>query len=125
MNRLEYIKRLEEFGFPSSEYIILSGGSMLLRGLREETADFDLSVSKALAEKLSLKSCPRDDKGCYVPYDNVQMTDNLDGRDFDIIDGFKCETLESILEFKRRLLRPKDLRDIEVIESVLKKEREQ
>ena len=53
------------------------------------------------------------------------LVDNKTGRIIDIIDGFKCETLESILEFKRRLLRPKDLRDIEVIESVLKKEREQ
>ena len=123
MNKKEYVEKLEEFGFPRSEYMILSGGSMLLRGLREETADFDLCVSKALADKLDLSHCPQDDKGCYVPFSDVEMTDGLEGRSYDIIDGFKCETLGSILAFKRKLLRPKDLRDIEIIEAVMKEQR--
>ena len=36
MNRKELTDKLNEFGFPRSEYMILSGGSLLLRGLREE-----------------------------------------------------------------------------------------
>ena len=119
MNREEYITKLEEFGLPRSEYMILSGGSMLMRGLREQTADFDLSVSKALSEKLDLEHCSRDEKGYFVPFENVQMTDDLDGRAFDIIDGYKCETLESLLAFKRKLNRPKDQKDIEIIERVI------
>jgi len=119
MNRQEFVDRLESFGFPKSEYMILSGGSLLLRGLRESTEDFDLCVSKALAERLDLKRCPQDKSGCYVPFENVQMTANLGSRPFELVDGFQCETLESILAFKRRLLRPKDLRDIAVIEAKL------
>ena len=119
MNRQEFIAKLEEFGFPKSEYMILSGGSLLLRGLREETADFDLCVSKKLAEKLDLEHCPKDDKGYYAPFENVQMTANLGKRPFDIVDGFQCETLESVLALKRRLDRPKDQRDIAVIEAYL------
>ena len=119
MNRQEYLEKLEGFGFPKSEYMILSGGSLLMRGLRRQTADFDLCVTEKLAEKLDLKSCPTDDKGCYVPFEDVQMTSGLEGRVFDIIDGYKCETLESLLQFKRRLMRPKDLPDIKAVEAYL------
>ena len=119
MNRQEFIEKLESFGFPKSEYMILSGGSMLLRGLREQTADFDLCVSKELAAKLDLEHCPKDEKGCYAPFEDVQMTANLGERPFDLVDGFQCETLESVLELKLRLNRPKDQRDIEVIKAYL------
>ncbi len=92
---------------------------MLLRGLRQETADLDLCVSKELAEELDLDHCRMDESGSYTPFECVQMKVNLGKYPFDIIDGYQCETLESILSLKRRLMRPKDLRDIEVIETVL------
>ncbi len=120
MNRQEFIERLESFGFPKSEYMILSGGSLLLRGLREETQDFDLCVSAQLARKLDLEHCRKDEKGYYAPFPDVQMTDNLGSRPYELVDGFQCETLESVLALKRELMRPKDLRDIETIEAYLK-----
>ena len=96
--------------------MIRSGGSLLLRGLREETADFDLCVSKDLADRLHLEQCRQDEYGSYVPFQDVQMTADLDLYSYDVIDGYQCETLESILALKQRLMRPKDLRDIEAIE---------
>lgn len=123
MNRREFIEELEGFGLPRGEYVILSGGSLLLRGLREETEDFDLAVSKSLAERLALSACPKDAGGCYSPFPRVQMTDNMEDRPFDAVDGFLCQTLESVLALKRRLRRPKDLRDIPVIEARLAAER--
>ena len=123
MKKQEFIEKLESFGLPESEFIILSGGSLLLRGLREETADFDLCASKALAEKLDLKSFPQDESGCWNPFENVQMKDDMEGRAFDVIDGFQCETLGSILTFKKRLKRPKDIKDIAAIEAWFKEHR--
>ncbi len=119
MKKQEFIEKLESFGLPRSEYMIRSGGSLLLRGLREETADFDLCVSKELAEKLDLEHCAMVEVGSYMPFENVQMKANLADFTFDVIDGYQCETLESILALKRELMRPKDLRDIAVIEQIL------
>ena len=119
MNKHEFIEKLESFGLPRSEYVILSGGSLLLRGLREQTADLDLCASKALAQKLGLSRFPQDESGCWNPFEDVQMKDDMEGRPFDIVDGYQCETLESILEHKRRWQRPKDLRDIAAIEACL------
>ena len=119
MNRREFISGLEKMAFPKSEFIILSGGSLLMHGLRESTADYDLCASKALAERIGLYACPQDADGCFTPFENVQMKDDFERFSFDLVDGYQCETLESVLAFKKRLRRPKDLRDIEAIEARL------
>ena len=120
MDRQEFIKRLEELDLPRSEFIILSGGSLLLRGLREATADMDICVSERLAEALALADCPKDKDGCFTPFPDVQMKADMEGRAFDVIEGWQCQTLEDILEKKRKWRRPKDLKDIAVIEEWLK-----
>ena len=120
MKKQEFVDKLNSFGFPRNEYVILSGGSLLLRGLREETADFDLSASEALVKSLDLKNCPKDEVGCYVPFEDVQMKPDMERRNFDVVEGFQCQTLEDILALKRRLMRPKDIKDIEAIEIFLK-----
>ncbi len=124
MKRKEFIERLESLGLPKSEFMIRSGGSLLLRGLRAETADLDLCVSQELADELDLQHCEKDESGSYTPFEDVQMKANLGSYPYDVVDGYQCETLESVLALKRRLMRPKDLRDIEVIEAVLNAESE-
>jgi hypothetical protein len=119
MDRTEFIKTLEKFNLPKSEFIILSGGSLLMRGLREKTADFDLCVSKKLAEEIDLYDAPKDEKGFFVPFPNCQMMDNFENIEFDVVDGHQCESLESILAFKKSANRPKDQKDIEKIEAIL------
>lgn len=119
MNKKCFIDGLKKMNIPKEEFIILSGGSLLLRGIRKETADYDLSVSKKLAKELNLYDLPKDDKGFYTPFENCQMFDDFDATQFDMVDGYQCETLESILEFKRKKKRPKDLVDIRNIEEYL------
>lgn len=120
MNKVEFIAELKKLDLPATEFVILSGGSMLMRGLREQTHDLDLSASKELAEKLDLYNCPRDKHGLYIPFENVQMDDDMSRFHFDVIDGYQCESLEDILRQKRKWNRPKDLKDIEIIEEYLK-----
>ena len=116
MDRQEYIDGLEEMNLPKEEFIILSGGSLLLRGIRRKTADYDLCVSRKLAKAINLYESPKDDKGFYSPFKNCQMLDDFDKIQFDVVDGYQCETLDSILKFKRKMGRPKDLVDIKNIE---------
>ena len=120
MNKLEFIAVLGELGWPKEEYVILSGGSLLMRGLRKTTADVDISLTKHLAQEINLYDAPQDKKGYYNPRENVQAFDDSDKIEFDIVDGYKCETLESVLAFKKKMMRPKDLKDIEKIEAALK-----
>ena len=48
--------------------------------------------------------------------------DDFDRIEYDVVDGYQCESLESILTFKKAKARPKDLKDIEVIEQYLKEQ---
>lgn len=124
MNKQEYIASLEKLNLPKSEFIILSGGSLLMRGLRESSADLDLCVSKKLAKQIDLYNAPKDDKGFFTPFENCQMMDDFENFEFDVIDGYQCESLEGILAFKKKAHRPKDLKDIENIENYLKTQKE-
>ena len=119
MNKRQYLEGLEKFKLPKTEFIILSGGSLLMHGLREQTRDYDLSFSKKLAKEFGLYDCPIDEKGFYKPFPNCQSSDDFDSIPFDIVDGYQCQTLEAILDFKRKKGRPKDLKDIETIERYL------
>ena len=123
MNRQEFTEKLESLGYPRTEYMILSGGSMLLRGLREQTADIDLTISAALAESIGLESLPRNHKGNYEPCEDVEIKAGLEERSFEVVDGYQCQTLEDVLALKRRLMRPKDIPDIEAIEAYLAAEK--
>lgn len=119
MNREQFIRIFEEKNIPKSECVILSGGSLLIRGLREKTNDFDLAVTKEVGEMFDIENAPKDEKGLPTPFENCQMTDNYDKYDYDEIDGFKCQKLEEILAFKKSIMREKDLKDIEKIEEYL------
>lgn len=119
MNKSEFIAVLEELRWPKDGYMILSGGSLLLRGLREETADMDISMTKRLAHEINLYDMPQDEEGFYQPRENMQVMDDFGKADFDIVDGYQCESLESVLAFKKQMMRPKDLKDIEKIEETL------
>ena len=120
MNKEEYVKALEELNLPKSEFIILSGGSLVMRGLRDKTADLDLCFSKKLAEEIDLYSAPVDEKGFYNPFENCQAMDGFREVEFDLVDGYQCESLKSVLAFKEKAHRPKDLKDIERIKDFLK-----
>lgn len=119
MNKQEYIEGLKNLNLPTEEFIVLAGGALLLRGIRDSSADFDLCVSKKLAKEIDLYHAPKDAKGFYTPFEKCQMMDNFEEFDFDIVEGFQCMTLENILEFKRKKQRPKDLADIKKIEEYL------
>lgn len=119
MNKQEYIKALATLNLPKSEYIILSGGSLLMRGLRAASSDLDLCVSKRLAQQINLHQAPKDRYGYFRPFPNCQVIEGFEHFGFDIIDGYQCETLPDVLAFKKSLRRPKDLQDIKLIEQHL------
>ena len=120
MNKQEYLAELEKLKLPKTDYIILSGGSLLLRGLRDTTADLDLCVTETLAHNISLYDKPKDNHGFYALSDNCQMIIAFNQIEFDTVDGYRCESLKSILAFKKKNLRPKDIKDVENIEKYLK-----
>lgn len=52
MTKEEYIKKLDELKLDKSRYCIISGGVMLLYGLKETTEDIDIKVRPDYFEEL-------------------------------------------------------------------------
>ena len=119
MNKQEFVERLEKLGLPRGSFCVFSGGSLLLQGIRDKTNDVDIAITKDLAKKIGLYGMEKDEYGMYLLQPDVQCNDNFEELDRVKVDGFWCESLESVLEFKKRLKRPKDLADIELIEKRL------
>ncbi|MDQ5983615.1 MAG: hypothetical protein RUMPE_00639 [Eubacteriales bacterium SKADARSKE-1] len=77
MNKIQMISLLENLDLPEDDYYILSGGCLLLYGIREEAQDLDLCVSSKLFNQLK-KEYNIDEKsknpvGFYKLMDDVEI----------------------------------------------------
>lgn len=121
MNKVEFIKLVESLELPITEYCILSGGSLLLHNIRE-TNDLDIDITEKGFEMLSKKFTPilvNKEKRQYKITNEIEcFREELD-KDIDIIDGYPCQSLKTVYDFKKKLNRPKDQKDIETLEKIL------
>ena len=130
MNKEELLNLVDSLHLPTGEYYILGGGSLVVCGLREKTADLDLSVSYSLFEvlkkKYNLTDKDKNDCGFYKINDKIEIVPN-NKSDFTMqnIDGYYIESLSRILNFKKSRNLPKDQNDIKNIENYLLNNSEQ
>ena len=55
MKKIELLNLLKELNFPKDEYYVLSGASLVLRGIRKEANDLDLCISEELFNEIKDK----------------------------------------------------------------------
>jgi len=125
MNKKEYIEKLNQLNLDKSRYCIISGGVMLLYGLKESTEDIDIKIRPDYFEELkrvyNFKKSPK------YPYlyelDESTEVAVLDFSDDDIrvVDGYPAESLELQLKWMEEQNRPKDQEKIKVIKEYLKR----
>ncbi|MBR6504285.1 MAG: hypothetical protein IKT41_00950 [Clostridia bacterium] len=126
MNKIEILEALEEIDLPKEEYYILSGGCLVLYGLKENTNDLDLCVSKKafemLKEKFDFGEENKSEHDFYQinDYCEVIVKDKKDWK-YSEIDGYQVEDLETLLAFKERRNMEKDKQDIINIRRYLNK----
>ena len=129
MDKSFFIQRLNSFDLPIGEYYILSSGSLLLYGLREEANDIDLCVSKelfenTLKEKYKLDDTDKNEYGFYKIAEDVEVVVNDKSNpkykfEYDIVDGYPVQKLGIILRDKKKRNLPKDRKDIQNINKFL------
>lgn len=126
MNKYEILEALEKINLPKDEYYILSGGCLVLYGLKENTNDLDLCVSKKGFEILKSKfDFGEENKSEYDFYQindycEVIVKDKKDWK-YSGIDGYQVEDLETLLLFKQKRNMEKDKQDIINIKKYLNK----
>ena len=126
MKKIELLNLLKELNFPKDEYYVLSGASLVLRGIRKEANDLDLCISEELfneiKDKYNLAEGNKNECGFYKINDNLEIVVNKK-EDFkmEIGEKYNLEDLQTILDFKIKRNKPKDKEDIENIKKYLEK----
>ena len=77
MKKIELLNLLKELNFPKDEYYVLSGASLVLRGIKEEANDLDLCISAKLfnqiKDKFNLTDERKNECGFYKINDNLEI----------------------------------------------------
>ena len=124
MKKIELLNLLKDLNFPKDEYYVLSGASLVLRGIRKEANDLDLCISEELfneiKDKYNLAEGNKNECGFYKINDNLEIVVNKK-EDFkmEIGEKYNLEDLQTILDFKIKRNLPKDKKDIENIKRYL------
>ncbi len=128
MNKKEYIEKLESLKLDKNRYCIISGGVMLLYGLKESTEDIDIKVRpnyfEELKERFKFKKSPK------YPYlyelDESTEVAVLDYKEEDIryVDNYPVESLELQLKWMIENNRPKDQEKIKIVKEFLEKNKD-
>lgn len=126
MKKEEIISRLRELNLPKDEYYVLSGASLVLRGIREKCSDIDLCISEELFAKVKDELGMTPDKlntcNFYHLGDSLEIVVDKKSRfNMDEGDEFNLENINTILAFKESRNLPKDQQDIANIKKYLEK----
>lgn len=123
MIKADIIKRITELNYPANDYWLITGGAMVLYGLREATNDIDLGCSKSLADVLEKNGFTitklSDGTRKITIADDIEIFEDWIFDKAEIRDGVSVISLKGLLEMKKSLGREKDLKDIELIEAAL------
>ena len=123
MNRIEYLKKLDELNLDKNSYCIIASGAMLMHNLRDNCNDIDIRVSKELFQELLDKyNMKQSDRYDYV----YELGDidvncrNFDRNNIEFVDGYPVEKLELQLNWMLKNNRPKDQEKIKILQEYLK-----
>jgi hypothetical protein len=135
MTKSEILSKVKKLNLPKDSYVVFGSGPMAALGLRESN-DIDLLVSKEIYQKLKGLGWQQIEKGPNdnpLTYDVFEVHDNWDFSAYsptlsDLlsnafeIDGIKFASIKDVQRWKSHLSRPKDLKDIKLIEHYLNAE---
>lgn len=124
MKKQEIDDLLHELDLATDEFYILSGASLVIRGIREECGDLDLCMTEEAFEKIKNRYDVKHLDG--KPENLFQVTDEIETfveprENFtcEIVEHYPLENLERILAFKKERRIKKDESDIQGIEAYL------
>ena len=123
MNKDELLRLLDSLSLNKNNYYVISGGSLLLHGLRATTSDLDLKIRSSYFEELkkrfNITKSPKFDY-LYNLTNEVEVAVQEFGKDdVDWIGGYPVEKVDLELAWKLANQRPKDQADIRRIQGYI------
>ena len=106
MNLEEIYSSLNELPLNKSEYCILGSASLVIRGIKEKANDIDILITTKEYNKIKTSKYSKID---FIVKDEIDIT-------VEWYDDYQLQTLEEMLENKKKRNLDKDKIDIELIE---------
>ena len=128
LNKNQIFEKLNELKLDKERFIVLSGASLVLHGVKDFTSDIDIAVSRDYHDELlNIFDCKLNlvidgNEIYYLDDGEVEFSCRNYESDYVLIDGVKVQTLDSIINFKKSLGREKDFKDIEIIKAFQNKQ---
>ena len=123
MRKPDIIEKLRAFPYDPSEYWVITGGAMVLYGIREETSDIDLGCTSNMANQLEaagyLYQKKSDGNRWFKVGSDIEVFENWLYDTVALIDGIPVISIPGLITMKQHLGREKDIRDIELINNYL------
>ena len=123
MDRQEILNHLRSFPYDRNEYWVLTGGAMVLYGIKRQTGDIDLGCSRKMADLLEadgyLFRHTEDGNRHFKVGDFIEVFEEWLEDSVETVDGFQVISTKGLIEMKNKLGREKDMKDIELIKSFL------
>lgn len=127
------IAEIRSLNLPPKEYVVVGGAALAARNLRD-TSDIDLVVTSCLFARLigsgwCSKSRPNGEpglrKGCFEAYLDVNTDGFKRSTDWliahaEVVQGIPLVDLQTLCAWKRTYGREKDLKDVLMLENLLK-----
>lgn len=109
MNKKEILNELEKYNLDKENCIILSGASLAVQEIIEETSDIDIATTTDFYNSLNWET-KIGALGKEIKFkDNVEISNNLyNDNKVVVVDGYKFSNLDFVLEVKEMLYRLKD-----------------
>lgn len=127
MNRAQLLERLSKLPFDKTEYWLAAGGAMVLYGFKEDTRDIDLGCSTVMINRLEeqgFQTILLQDGTRKISYaEDVEIFENWLQDIVVINEGFPVVSVTGLIQMKEELGREKDIRDIELIQECIAKNR--
>lgn len=125
MNKTDILNTLGKYHLDINEFMIISGASMVIQEIKENTKDIDIAVSKEYYDYLE-KNYKCDvakvinGLNIYSIDDVINFSTNYYNKDEAIMyEGYPIQKLDKIREMKLKLSRQKDIQDINLINKYL------
>lgn len=121
LNKEDILNILSKLNLPRDQYIVISGAAMVVQGMKKETKDIDIAISKKLETKLQEYPYIMGDSNMKIyRQDYIELfTKYYDETKYIEIDSIRYATIESILKLKKELNRKKDQKDIKALDLYL------
>ena len=127
MDKKEIINKLKSFPYSKEDYWILTGGAMVLHGIKKQTSDIDLGCNKKVADELErdgfLFRYTESGNRHFKYGDDIEIFENWLNGTVTRVENMPVISIPGLVDMKRELGREKDFKDIELINEFMKKKK--